>query len=81
MSDRAISAAATARRLGIHPSKVLCWIRSGELRAVNLAETPGGRPRWKILPDALDEFLLSRQSTPPTPRRRRRRQTEQRYYK
>ncbi|MDY0168499.1 MAG: helix-turn-helix domain-containing protein [Thermoguttaceae bacterium] len=80
MTDRALSAAALARRLGVHPHKVLGWIRSGELRAVDLAERRGGRPRWKIMPAALDEFLSARQSQPPTPRRRRRRQTAQRYY-
>ncbi len=81
MIDRAISPAALARRLGVHPGKVRGWIRSGELRAVDLAENASGRPRWKIMPDAADEFLLSRQSTPPTPRRRKRRQSEQRYYR
>ena len=81
MTDRALSAAALARRLGVAPGKVLVWIRSGELRAVDLAERRGGRPRWKIMPAALDEFLSARASQPPTPRRRRRRQTEQRYYR
>lgn len=81
MTDRATSAAAFARRLGVHPGKILRLIATGELRAINMAESTAGRPRWKILPDAVEEFLLSRQSTPPTPRRRRRRQTEQRYYR
>jgi excisionase family DNA binding protein len=34
-----------ARRLGVGPEKVLAWIRSGELAAVNLATTRHGRPR------------------------------------
>lgn len=80
MPDRALSAAALARLLGVHPAKILAWIRSGELAAVDLAESRGGRPRWKILPEHLEQFLAARQSSPPTPRRRRRRQTEQRYY-
>ncbi len=81
MLDTAISAAALARKLGVHPTKVLTWIKSGQLKAVDLAESPGGRPRWKIMPGELDRFLAARESQPPTPRRRRRRQTEQRYYK
>jgi len=37
-----------ARLWGISPDKVLNWIRSGELRAINVAATPGGRPRYLI---------------------------------
>ena len=81
MPDRALSAAALARLLGVHPAKILAWIRAGELAAVDLAESRGGRPRWKIMPAALDEFLAARASQSPTPSRRRRRQTEQRYYR
>ena len=76
MTDRAISPNALAKRLSIDVHKVLGWIRSGELRAHNLAEHTSGRPRWKILPDALDAFLAARQSTPataPAPRKRKRR--------
>lgn len=65
MIDRAISPNALSKRLGIRPQKVLGWIARGELTAVNLAERTGGRPRWKILPEALAEFLAARQSSPP----------------
>ncbi len=73
-----------ARRLGVKPQKVLTWIARGELRAVNLSERRDGRPRWKILTAALDEFLASRASTPPAPepqRRRRREVGKKRYYR
>ena len=55
-----------AKQLGIHPAKVMGWIARGELRAVNIADRAGGgRARWRISPDALDEFLRKRESTPP----------------
>jgi hypothetical protein len=37
-----------ARRWGISPDKVLAWIKSGELRAVNGALKVHGRPRFLI---------------------------------
>jgi excisionase family DNA binding protein len=37
-----------ARRYGVSHDKVLSWIRSGELRAVNITTTLGGRPRYVI---------------------------------
>lgn len=73
MLDKAITPNQLAHRLAIKPSKVLKWIADGELKAVNLAERRGGRPRWKILPEYLEEFLASRASTPPPVVRRQRR--------
>jgi hypothetical protein len=32
----------------VAPAKVLTWIKSGELRAVNVATGPHGRPRFII---------------------------------
>ena len=37
-----------ARLWGISPDKVLTWIRSGELRAVNVATNGNSRPRFVI---------------------------------
>jgi|GEM_PF-1611561 len=54
-----------AKQLGISCEKVLTWIRSGELRAVNVAERLSGRPRWRISPAALEEFFKRRESGPP----------------
>lgn len=54
-----------AKSRGIDVNKVLGWIRSGELRAVNYATKRGGLPRWKITPEALDDFERLRSSTPP----------------
>ena len=61
-----------ARQLGVSAEKVLLWIRNGELRAVNVADRLAGRPRWRLSPESIEEFLRRRQSTVPTPPRIRR---------
>jgi len=48
---------------------VLTWIRNGELRAVNVAEGMGSRPRWRISPAALEAFIRRRESAKPPPPR------------
>ena len=71
-----------AAQLGVDPGKVIGWIRRGELTAVNVAESLGGRPRYRISPDALKDFLKRRQTGPqerPT-RRRRTKDFERKYY-
>lgn len=63
-----------AKLLGIGPDKVLAWIRSGELRAVNVATTVKGRPRYVIDQEDLAAFLEARSVKPkPKVRTRRRR--------
>jgi transposase len=37
-----------AKRYGVEPSKVIAWIKAGELRAVNIATKATGRPRYII---------------------------------
>lgn len=65
-----------AKQLGIEPAKVIGWIKSGELRAVNLATKQSRRPRWKISPDSFEEFTRPRESKAVIkPPRRQRRQT------
>jgi excisionase family DNA binding protein len=62
-----------AARYGISPDKVLAWIRAGELRAVNIATRPTGKPRWLIDEADLAAFETRRtaQVVPVvTPRRR-----------
>ena len=41
-----------AARWGVSEDKVLAWIRSGELRAIDASTRQGGRPRYLI--DELD---------------------------
>ena len=66
---------AIAEELGIRQSKIAAWIASGELIAVDLSESRGGRPRWRIRRSDLEAFLLRRQSQKPAePIRRRKRQ-------
>lgn len=64
-----------AKRYGVAVQKVLAWIASGELRAVNVATSArGARPRWSIQPDDLDAFEATRrtQPAPAKPPRRKR---------
>jgi excisionase family DNA binding protein len=62
-----------ARQLGVSADKILGWIRDGSLRAVNVATTTSGRPRWVIdLADlaAFEETRVSRAQTPKISKRR-----------
>jgi transposase len=63
-----------AHLLRVGRSRVLTWIRSGELQAINTAPTRCGKPRFVVLPQQLAEFLRSHQATAPksAPRRNRR---------
>jgi hypothetical protein len=45
-----------ARRYGIATAKVIGWIRSGELAALNLATSTRTRPRYSVTLEALEEF-------------------------
>jgi hypothetical protein len=62
-----------AAQWGVDVHKIIGWIRSGELRAVNLATRRDGRPRYAIDVADLAAFEAARAVTPPTPRIRRRR--------
>ena len=64
-----------AKRFGIAHDKVLAWIRSGELRAINGATAPDGRPRYLIDEADLLAFEARRSNSPaPAKKRRSRRQ-------
>ncbi len=64
-----------AKERQIRAEKVLGWIRTGELRAVNMASHMTSKPRWKVSREALAEFDLARSNrafaTPTLPRRRK----------
>ena len=62
-----------AARWGIDCHKVLQWIRSGELKAIDAATKLGGRPRFLIDESDIAAFELRRTvgGSAPTPRRRR----------
>jgi excisionase family DNA binding protein len=54
---------------------VLAWIRSGELRAVNVGRAPEAKkPRWRITQAALDAFEQLRTPTAVLTRGRRKKQ-------
>ena len=62
-----------ARQLGVKPERVVNWIKTGRLRAVDLSEPGSLRPRYKVDPVDLTAFLNSRAvAAPPKPSRRRR---------
>ncbi len=61
-APRWLSPPKLARMLGIEPPKVIGWIKRGELRALNVADKKNGRPRYRISPDALDEFMRPRET-------------------
>lgn len=75
MSERTYSVRELTERYAVNEHTVLAWIRSGELRAVNVGVSPGKKkPRWRITESALAEFELSRTASPPPTRTRRRKQ-------
>ncbi len=51
-----ITPAEYARSLGVNPSKVIGWIKAGDLRAINVAATTGTRPKFRIKPEDLAAF-------------------------
>ena len=51
------------KRFAVGEHTVLGWIRAGELRAVNVSRTLGGRPRWRITAEALAAFEAMRTPT------------------
>ena len=75
MSERAHSIKELCERFSVGEHTVLAWIRSGELRAINVGRRPGAKkPRWRITAEALASFELVRTHSPPPPRSRRRKQ-------
>ena len=64
-----------AEKWGISADKVLAWIRSGELRAIDASTNRGGRPRYLIDVDDLAAFERSRSIVPPAPAKPARRRS------
>ena len=55
----------------VNESKVLGFIKTGELKAVNVATKAGGLPRWRISPADLEAFAAARSASPQQPVSRR----------
>lgn len=53
-----------ARRYGVNIRKVLAWIRTGELVALDLSSRTSSRPRYSVTPEALEAFEKSRRVVP-----------------
>jgi hypothetical protein len=62
-----------AARIRVKPSKVIGLIRAGLLAAIDSADPGSSRPRYRIKPEAIEEFERRRSVTPSLPRVRRRR--------
>lgn len=75
--DQYLTPRLIAERLAIKVDKVLDWIHTGQLEAINVARNPRGkRPRWRISHEALKRFEATRSNRrniapQPTPRQRR----------
>ncbi len=54
-----------AEEFGVDADKILGWIRSGQLIAINMVATTGGRPRYRISAEEAEAFLKRRGSAPP----------------
>ena len=65
MSGRYLTPPEVAALLGINSGKVLCFIRTGELRAVNVAASLIGRARWRVSPADLAVFEQRRSAVAP----------------
>jgi len=61
---RKLSVPQVARQLGVAENKIYAWIRSGELRAINLARSTHGRPRYGIDLADIEAFETGRQVIP-----------------
>jgi excisionase family DNA binding protein len=49
-----------AKRWGVGHAKVLAWIDSGELGAVNVATSTNSRPQYRIMNEEAERFLAAR---------------------
>lgn len=68
-----------AQRFGVDVKKVLAWIHSGELRAINAAEkADGDKPRFLVDVADLEEFERRRAVVPaPKVKRQKKRRFKQ----
>ena len=53
-----------ARMFGVSTTKIIGWIQSGQLTAINVADGPKNRPRYLIDRDAIAQFEKQRAVVP-----------------
>jgi hypothetical protein len=63
-----ISPPELAARWGLDSHKILSWIRSGELKAIDVSTRQGGRPRFLIDERDIEAFELRRTVGDPVKR-------------
>lgn len=63
-AERDITPPEFAELKAVSVNTVLAWIKSGELKATNLASRSSRRPRYRISPTARREFELARSVVP-----------------
>lgn len=67
-----LTVAAVAKRYGIGIKKVIAWIKSGELKAINVAlKIDARKPRYLIDEADLEAFEQARRVIPETPKVKR----------
>jgi hypothetical protein len=64
IEKRKLTAPQLAKLWGVSTHKVIHFIRTGELRAVNLASSVSNRPRYAIDVDDVRRFEAARQVVP-----------------
>ena len=71
-----------ARQLGVDRAKIIAWIRSGELRAIDASTRRGTKPRYLIDQADIRAFEEAREVIPacPPPRVRRNRRPQVQQY-
>ena len=57
--SRCLRPADVARDLGVNQSKIIAWLKSGELRGIDVSLHRGRKPRWRIAQETLDAFLAA----------------------
>jgi hypothetical protein len=78
---RGYTTADAAKLLRVSEEKIRKWIKSGQLAALDTAEPNSRKPRFVILPDAIERFAAARSpALPPKPTRRKRRTEEVDYF-
>ncbi len=66
------SPAELAENWGITQDKVLSWIHSGELEAIDVSQRDSNRPRYRIDAEAIARFKASRLTVRPPEKQKRR---------
>lgn len=59
--------------IGVPLDKGYALIHNGQIKAVNVAANPNGRPRWRIAWIEIERFLAARSTQQPQPVRKQRR--------